>query len=171
MFVFFSRMGLHHTFRAPGRFDFYPAVSGNPCQLDNPGDLVADTAIQAKPTEGCPVEGYDSCPNIPGLDPIHNYMDYSAYDCVTEFSQGQIGRMYAVWSLFRATTEQCADSYQTIRLELEGFQNWNGLLWELKTTNAEKLIFTTMTMVASIQNILTTCASPQGQIMNLSSLK
>jgi len=39
------------------------------------GDEVADTPAQASPTSGCPI-GRDSCP-AKGLDPIHNYMDYS----------------------------------------------------------------------------------------------
>jgi hypothetical protein len=61
-------------------------------------------------------------------------MDYSADDCVMEISLGQIDRMYTVWSLFRATEEQCGDSYQTLQLDFEGFQNWIGLFWELEAT-------------------------------------
>lgn len=40
------------------------------------GDMVDDTPAQAGPTDGCPATR-DSCPLHVGLDPIHNYMDYS----------------------------------------------------------------------------------------------
>jgi hypothetical protein len=54
-------MGLLHTFEG--------GCKGS-------GDYIDDTPAQAGPTLGCPV-GRDSCPKQPGLDPIHNYMDYS----------------------------------------------------------------------------------------------
>ncbi|PNH47558.1 hypothetical protein VD0004_g763 [Verticillium dahliae] len=56
--------GLLHTFH------------GSTC---NPlgGDMVDDTPPESVATTGCPV-GKDSCPEQPGLDPIHNYMDYSS---------------------------------------------------------------------------------------------
>ena len=38
--------------------------------------MVADTPPQGAPTSHCP-EDIDTCPDMPGLDPIHNYMDYS----------------------------------------------------------------------------------------------
>ncbi|PFH61143.1 hypothetical protein XA68_18093 [Ophiocordyceps unilateralis] len=41
------------------------------------GDFVADTPQSAGPTNGCPV-WRDSYPDKPGLDPVHNYMDYSS---------------------------------------------------------------------------------------------
>jgi hypothetical protein len=64
------------------------------------GDFVDDTPAQKTPTSGCP-EGKDTC-SKPGLDPIHNYMDYSFDSCYTEFTPGQTQRMRDAWLLFRA---------------------------------------------------------------------
>ena len=70
----------------------------NGCTKD--GDFVADTPAMKVPTAGCPV-GKDTCP-APGLDPIHNYMDYSYDSCYTEFTPGQSQRMRDAWLFYRA---------------------------------------------------------------------
>jgi Pregnancy-associated plasma protein-A len=65
------------------------------------GDGVADTPAERTPTSGCPV-GKDTCPSA-GLDPIHNYMDYSFDSCYTEFTAGQAARMQDAWVFWRAS--------------------------------------------------------------------
>ena len=62
------------------------------------GDHVDDTPEEAVPTSGCPA-GKDTC-TTPGLDPIHNYMDYSFDSCYSEFTAGQTdraGKQYMHW--------------------------------------------------------------------------
>jgi hypothetical protein len=64
------------------------------------GDRVDDTPPMLVPTSGCPA-GKDTC-REPGLDPIHNYMDYSYDACYTEFTAGQALRMQDAWLEWRA---------------------------------------------------------------------
>ena len=67
---------------------------------NNWGDYVADTPPQWTATRGCPI-GQDSCAE-PGIDSIHNYMDYSYDSCYYEFTNGQAVRMQDAWLYFRA---------------------------------------------------------------------
>ena len=68
---------------------------------NNWGDYVDDTPPQKTATSGCPV-GQDSC-NEPGLDSIHNYMDYSFDACYDQFTADQTARMQDAWLHFRAS--------------------------------------------------------------------
>ena len=65
------------------------------------GDFVDDTPAMLVPTSRCP-EGKDTCPKEPGLDPIHNYMDYSDDACYNQFTPGQVVRAQDSWLHFRA---------------------------------------------------------------------
>ena len=78
-------LGLYHTFQGG-------------CTGD--GDRIADTAAEASPASGCPI-GRDSCSGG-GLDPIHNFMDYSADACLSEFTRGQEGWADGLWGMRRA---------------------------------------------------------------------
>jgi hypothetical protein len=64
------------------------------------GDFVDDTPAERTPTSGCPV-GKDTCPEE-GLDPIHNFMDYSYDACYEEFTPGQVARAQDAWLYYRA---------------------------------------------------------------------
>jgi hypothetical protein len=83
--------GLIHTFgEEPGS-----------CTGSGSDDEISDTPVQAGPTSGCP-ENRDSCPDQAGLDPIHNYMDYSTDPCYEEFTPDQQTRIYTLWDTYRA---------------------------------------------------------------------
>src|SRR6266850_2215633 len=73
-------LGLYHTFEGG---------------CSEPNDDVADTPEEAGPNFGCPI-GVDSCPADPGLDPMHDYMDYTDDACYSEFTAGQSERMCAM---------------------------------------------------------------------------
>ncbi|MEO7943528.1 MAG: zinc metalloprotease [Marmoricola sp.] len=66
---------------------------------DSRGDLVADTASEAEPSYECETTR-DTCTE-PGLDPVHNFMDYSFDSCMDMLTAGQVRRMDAAFENWR----------------------------------------------------------------------
>ncbi|KAJ6781096.1 hypothetical protein PWT90_00677 [Aphanocladium album] len=81
-------LGLMHTFETLGRPE---------CDADN--DRVDDTPAMKGGWSECSVDA-DTCPGLPGKDPVTNFMCYST--CRSEFTPGQKARAAAMYKKFRA---------------------------------------------------------------------
>lgn len=68
------------------------------------GNNIADAGRERSAAHGCPV-GRDTCPDYPGEDPIHNYMDYADDCCTFRFSKDQLHRMLDIYGTFRMSDD------------------------------------------------------------------
>ncbi len=76
-------LGLFHTFQGG---------------CDDPGDYVSDTA--PRPSRATSADHARHLPE-PGLDPVHNFMDYSLDSCMNMFTAGQVRRMDSAFAKWR----------------------------------------------------------------------
>lgn len=79
-------LGLLHTFE-------------NGCSVNN--DYVADTPQENDGNNIYSCNNTDTCPNDPGMDPVHNFMTYTDDACLTEFTVGQGDRMENMIATYR----------------------------------------------------------------------
>ena len=79
-------LGLDHTFR-------------NGCSVNN--DYVDDTPQENDGNNIYSCNNTDTCPNDPGMDPVHNFMTYTDDACLNQFTDGQGARMENMIATYR----------------------------------------------------------------------
>ena len=117
-------MGLWHTFQEPHG-------STSTCEAGLPGDFVSDTPVHTGPSSQIDCRDYidspvmdlpDTCTNLPGTDPIFNFLNYvydeECWEKRGEFTCKQKERMYLHYKLYRERITTCEDGEMEIEASL-----------------------------------------------------
>ena len=104
------------------------------CDPSGQGDFIADTpAMNMSTQDGLPGLDCndlllpdavlpDTCPDLPGVDPVFNYMNYlnaeSCFAAMGSFTCNQIERMYELWFLYRDSVNSCEEGEMEIEFEV-----------------------------------------------------
>jgi Pregnancy-associated plasma protein-A len=79
-------LGLFHTFEGG---------------CSTPNDGINDTPAEQTGFFNCDNPKRDSCPALPGLDSVYNYMTFAPDSCLDNFTKGQRNAMRANWFIYR----------------------------------------------------------------------
>jgi hypothetical protein len=139
-------LGLLHVFESETLPDAtYRNDFSDPCDPINvdQGDFVDDTPFLPKPSmsmypcsltfyEGPGEEIPNSCPDLPGVDPVFNFMNYvSDEGCLAdghgEFTCGQHERMMRQWMLYRDHNETCAQGEMELNVTMRVDEDYSSI--------------------------------------------
>lgn len=155
-------LGLLHVFQSEtsageGSQDAKDVDVCDPINAVN-GDFVDDTPYIPQPSvkmyrcsrtyyEAQGEETPNSCPNLPGVDPVFNIMNYIGdEDCYNDghalFTCGQVERMYKQWLLYRDHTTDCA--FNEMKLHLAMKLESNAVHAEIASFDSNKPVFNLM---------------------------
>ncbi|HEX5731888.1 MAG TPA: DUF4082 domain-containing protein [Blastocatellia bacterium] len=116
-------LGLYHTFQ------------GDSCSPNNNNDELDDTPAHLNFIGGCPT-GRDSCPDLPGLDPIDNFMQNASDACKTRFTNEQSARMGNMYTAYRQSSmPQCGVTNYSGFLEGSDCSSIWGWAWDQNAPN------------------------------------
>ena len=117
-------LGLYHVFQ-----NTIFEENADPCDPANQNDYVDDTPTMQDNTKALfpkipcrALTDIDTCPDLPGVDPVYNVMNYindrSCLPDFAEFTCGQLERMYKQWLLYRDTVDNGCENDGEFEIEI-----------------------------------------------------
>eukprot|EP00977_Amphora_coffeiformis_P018331 scaffold6420_cov168-Amphora_coffeaeformis.AAC.9 len=146
-------LGLYHTFRTEDGSEFGCEAEPNDYIDDTPahqGDSSRFDCRQYLPPQfGFNQPFPDTCTDLPGRDPVLNYMNYVSRDeCHTlagEFTCNQIERMYYQWTFYRDEVTTCPPGEMEIEFALDFDREYDEenrvFLYELQGGDRASVLF------------------------------